>query len=654
MNRLIQTLFSLLMVTALAGLGHSRTQTPEFQRQEAWDQETIDLFSTLPVLNGGRVKPMESLAGLRLLMLNGKRTLKLESGEKLKPSAWAMDAIFFPADARRQNCIRIENDAVLIDLGLASKKKRDWYNYNELLPARAAISREAGRAAGKDAADRNPVERQMLKLDIDLSNFEALLGMLEPLRLNFDVSESARLTQIFGSKVVVSQVDVFKQIDALIALQSDPDPSAEADRVVLGKLFRGMDQARSRGGSGPSLVPPAEGMQDGDSWWRVGDLVDLGMLDMGGTTISVDAQLEALNYIDQMERSKMDRPAFRAALTRLHGKLETLANAEGVYAHIGQEVALTRLDPFTKALVFFLLAFLLLAVSLLTTKFKVLNYGVWGLSLLAFGFLTYGIVMRCIIRERPPVVTLYDTILFVSAIAILAAFIMEWMLRIRVALGLAVVLGVVGMFLAGRYELKEVASAGDTMASVVAVLDTNYYLAIHVTTIAIGYSGGLLAAAIGHVWILGKLFRYREGDKAFYKSVTRMTYGAVCFALFFALFGTVMGGIWANDSWGRFWGWDPKENGALLICLWLLLTLHMRMGGYIRDRGLAAMAVGAGSVVAASWWGVNLLSVGLHSYGFTSGIAMILLGFWTLEALVLVACMVDHFLRNAAPPAQTA
>ena len=654
MKRLIQPLLLLLLVSVMAGLGHAQDTSADSQRREAWDQETIDIFATLPVQNGGRVKPMESLAGLRLLMLNGKRTLKLDSGEKLGPSAWALETIFFPDDARKENCIRIENDAVLVELGLASKKKRDWYSYDELLPARAAITREAGNAASKEAAKRNPVERQMLKLDIDLSNFEDLLGMLEPLRLNFDVSESARLSKLFGASAVVSQVDVFHQIPALVELQKDTDLAAVADREVLAKLFRAMDQARARGGRGPTLVPPASGIQEGDSWWGVGDLVDLGMLDLAGTKLSVTDQLEALDFIDQMERSKLDRTAFRGALTRLHGKLETMANARGIYEHVGQEVALTRLDPFTKALVFFLLAFLLLAVSFLTTKFQFLNKGVWGLALLGFGFLAYGVVMRCIIRERPPVVTLYDTILFVSAIAILAAFIMEWMLRIRVALGLAVVLGIVGMFLAGRYELKEVASAGDTMASVVAVLDTNYYLAIHVTTIAIGYSGGLLAAAIGHVWILGKLFRYREGDKAFYKSITRMTYGAVCFALFFALFGTVMGGIWANDSWGRFWGWDPKENGALLICLWLLLTLHLRLGGYIRDRGLAAMAIGAGSVVAASWWGVNLLSVGLHSYGFTSGIALILFSFWAIELLVLASSLVDHLRRNGTPPVQHA
>jgi cytochrome c biogenesis factor len=105
----------------------------------------------------------------------------------------------------------------------------------------------------------------------------------------------------------------------------------------------------------------------------------------------------------------------------------------------------------------------------------------------------------------------------------------------------------------------------------------------------------------------------------------------------FSTVGTVLGGIWANDSWGRFWGWDPKENGALMIVLWELAMLHARMGGYIRDLGFAVASTFGAIIVAFSWWGVNLLGVGLHSYGFTSGIMPILLGFYAIE-LVVCAC----------------
>ncbi|HBP19980.1 MAG TPA: hypothetical protein DEA08_19610, partial [Planctomycetes bacterium] len=86
------------------------------------------------------------------------------------------------------------------------------------------------------------------------------------------------------------------------------------------------------------------------------------------------------------------------------------------------------------------------------------------------------------------------------------------------------------------------------------------------------------------------------------------------------------------------WGWDPKENGALMIVLWELAIVHARLGGYIRDLGLAISAVLGGMVVAFSWWGVNLLGTGLHSYGFTDGVATALNLFYYAEAaLALIA-----------------
>ncbi len=173
------------------------------------------------------------------------------------------------------------------------------------------------------------------------------------------------------------------------------------------------------------------------------------------------------------------------------------------------------------------------------------------------------------------------------------------------------------------------------MPMLLAVLDTNFWLATHVTIINIGYAAGLLAAGIAHGFIFGKLLGIKRDDKKFYRSITRMVYGSMCFGLLFAFVGTVLGGIWANYSWGRFWGWDPKENGAALICLCMLATLHARNGGYIRDMGIHLAAVFTGSVVAFSWWGVNLLGVGLHSYGFTSGIWTVTFIFWTTQAAVI-------------------
>src|SRR5262249_44715170 len=132
---------------------------------------------------------------------------------------------------------------------------------------------------------------------------------------------------------------------------------------------------------------------------------------------------------------------------------------------------------------------------------------------------------------------------------------------------------------------------------------------------------GLLALAVRRVRV--------------YKALSLMLYGVVCFATLFSFVGTVLGGIWADYSWGRFWGWDPKENGALLIVVMNARVLHARGGGLFKARGTAVLAVCGNLVTAWSWFGTNQLGIGLHSYGFNNGLALTLTAFWASQFLVI-------------------
>jgi len=105
-------------------------------------------------------------------------------------------------------------------------------------------------------------------------------------------------------------------------------------------------------------------------------------------------------------------------------------------------------------------------------------------------------------------------------------------------------------------------------------------------------------------------------------------------ALFFTLFGTILGGIWADQSWGRFWGWDPKENGALLIVMWQLMMIHMRLTAMVKPHGFALGMILNNIIVIIAWFGVNLLNIGLHSYGFAEGIALNLIIFISAELIL--------------------
>jgi ABC-type transport system involved in cytochrome c biogenesis permease subunit len=324
-----------------------------------------------------------------------------------------------------------------------------------------------------------------------------------------------------------------------------------------------------------------------------------------------------------------DWSEFDQALTAfdrsLRGRLGPEAPVSGA---ISLEIAYNRLDPFTKAEFAYgaALLSLLLALAIRRRLFERLSA-----SFILLGFLahTFGLFARMLIMGRPPVTNLYETFIFVAWTAVIMGLAMAWLQKQALGLLAGGLAGLVFLVIAGRYGLE-----GDTMGMLAAVLDSNLWLSTHVVTIALGYAGCVVAGIIGHVVIIQELLRRRAAAAA----TARSLYAVLGFGLVFTSVGTLMGGIWADQSWGRFWGWDPKENGALLIIIWLAALFHARLAGWIGHVGLAIGGIGATIAVVLAWFGVNLLGVGLHAYGFTSGAARGLLAFTFIElAFIAVA-----------------
>jgi ABC-type transport system involved in cytochrome c biogenesis permease subunit len=176
------------------------------------------------------------------------------------------------------------------------------------------------------------------------------------------------------------------------------------------------------------------------------------------------------------------------------------------------------------------------------------------------------------------------------------------------------------------------AADGDTLEMLVAVLNSNFWLATHVTCVTLGYGLSLVAGFIGHLYLIHMIRSPK--NKTLLKNINKNLFGMTLIALFFTLFGTILGGIWADQSWGRFWGWDPKENGALLIVMWQLMMIHMRLTAMVKPHGFALGMILNNIIVVIAWFGVNLLNIGLHSYGFAEGIALNLIIFISAELII--------------------
>ena len=310
---------------------------------------------------------------------------------------------------------------------------------------------------------------------------------------------------------------------------------------------------------------------------------------------------------------------YKAALLMVPGELFDITVLK-------KETWMNRVNLFYTSVGLYLFAFILLGLSWMIQPL-LLKRASYALLILGFLFHAYGIYLRMHIMGRPPVSTLYESVIFVAFIVILFAIILEYFRRDGLGIFVGTVSGSIFHYIGFGY-----ASDGDTLGMLVAVLNSNFWLATHVTTITMGYGASLVAGFIGHLYLVQAIRQPK--NKSSLKSIFNNLFGITLIALFFTLFGTILGGIWADQSWGRFWGWDPKENGALLIVLWQLMMVHMRLSGLAKPAEFALGMALNNIIVALAWFGVNLLQVGLHSYGFDDGVARNLFIFIALELII--------------------
>ena len=175
---------------------------------------------------------------------------------------------------------------------------------------------------------------------------------------------------------------------------------------------------------------------------------------------------------------------------------------------------------------------------------------------------------------------------------------------------------------------------GDSFHMLQAVLDSNFWLTTHVLTICLGYSAMFVAGFLGFLFIIKGVFTKKLMIEE-QESLQKMVLSTLGFAMLFSTIGTILGGIWADQSWGRFWGWDPKENGAILIVLWIAIIFHARILGILKQRGLMIAVVFGNIITSFSWFGVNMLGVGLHSYGFMESALVGLMAFMVAHMYIM-------------------
>ncbi len=588
-------------------------------------EHDLTAFGRLPVLVNGRIKPLDTVARTSLLVLQGRQRVAAPGGRTLSPVEWLLDMLYKPAAANAYPVFEVVHPDVLTLLNLtpADGAGGKRFSYTQIGPGLPEIDRQARLADAVESPQRTPFQRAVIQLRDGILLYQSLQDTIIAPGVDGYLDQLARFDALVPAGLAAERAKAAGQTYDAAALKTLTDLRTTFTVLESGGQLR--------------LVPPASGAENIASWRNFGAAlrtsVEPGTLDAAAAT-----------FVKLGLAWRDDQPAaFNAAVRDYRAALEPRIPA--LLRKVGVESAFGAAQPFYTSSLIYVVAFLLAVFSWLKWP-DVLGRAAFRLVIVAWLLATAGILLRMWLEGRPPVTNLYSSALFIGWGAVALCLVLEAFHRNAIGSVAAGLIGFATLVIAHHLSL-----IGDTLEMMRAVLDSNFWLATHVVAVTTGYAATFLAGFLALIYLgRGVFTKSLDGPTA--SALAGMVYGIVCFATLFSFVGTVLGGIWADQSWGRFWGWDPKENGALIIVLWNALILHARWGGLVRQRGLMGLAIFGNVVTAWSWFGVNMLGVGLHSYGFMDA------AFWWLAAFmgsqlvaILLAGLPRAWWRSSGLPA---
>ncbi len=545
-------------------------------------------FGQLPVLLNGRTQPMDSVARNSLLVLRGKQTVPVEGGKTLQAIDWFLEVVFKPDQADTRQVFRIDHPDLRGMLKLSPEEK--FFSFAQFQTNLMVLGREAERIDTEKvkSESQNPFEKAVMRLHQNVILYRRIKNTLK--------HES---TVDFAAELKAYQAAVEPGVKAV----RDREAGKEFDQKAFDTIVDHLQRYDQMGRFGYALVVPSGSPNHTrDDWMNVG--TSLMEAARGGKVLE-----PVLAYAEMASAYQGgDVARFNGSLSKYQQWLLDHQYQPEV-AKGGNEHYFNHFEPFYKSSAIYVLAFILACASWFNQSEPFRRSALYLLILTALVH-TSGLIYRMVLEGRPPVTNLYSSAVFIGWGICVLGILIEFFYRNAIGSVVASMGGFTTLVVAHNLSL-----GGDTMEMMRAVLDTNFWLATHVVVVTLGYSATFLAGFLAMLYVLRGVLTTSLTDEMA-KSLSRMVYGIVCFATLFSLVGTVLGGIWADQSWGRFWGWDPKENGALMIVIWNAIYLHARWGKICTEKSLMAIALFGNIITAFSWFGVNMLGIGLHSYGF--------------------------------------
>lgn len=596
----------------------------------------LNNLAKLAVHHDGRVKPFEAWSQSWLRQFSGKSTVKFES-QKITAREWMAGVLFDSKSRDDYPVFQINDPAVAVELGIDGKVTR-FHTYAQLKLVEFKMQTLSEDASKIESKSRSREESEFVRIWANYSTYkmikESLMFFEKDPAFNISSPELMAELQLKEEDAPFSFFDIYQKAaflgPRLISLQTKSDSTfTEVDQAAFNlskELMNWSNHYQER----PFYLYHFSSHKQ-DFWlssWTILSSQLMGQMKVHEDFITLKTAKEFW--------MNGQRDLFDQEIGKLSQSLENRNSKHYRQEGLNAEFNYLKWDPFYISQIIFGLALLLSLISLIAWRGPLGSLSgslLWATMI----FQTLGLLTRMYIQMRPPVTNLYETFLFTSWACVLLGLAVRHLRNIEIGNLVAAFGGLCMLLLSNKY-----AAEGDTMKVLVAVLDSNFWLATHVVTITLGYAGVVAAGIVAHLYLFQSLtsnikdplVKRRREDS--YKSMM----GILAFGLIFSFIGTILGGIWADQSWGRFWGWDPKENGALLIVLWCAIIYHSKMAGMVHRIGTAALTALGIIVVMLAWFGINLLGVGLHSYGFTEGAAFWLLFYCGMQTFVVVILVV--------------
>ncbi len=557
-------------------------------------------FATLPVLDEGRIKPIDTVARntLQFFCSRQEAATSLDGKERVPAIEWLLDVVTQAPEARDYYVFRITNLELLETLGLERRPGFFRYSVGELGSKIELLSPQVQKADAVDEKQRTAFQRDVLSLATKMQLYSRLVDA-------YSIPKS--IISNASAEGMEDDKNTFLRLRAANTVRGVVPSDVEGDWETL---FEANVNALVERFEGRPPNPAAIGLATVVLAYRAGD--EAGYL----------KALDEYRVLLASYQRQLEDPA-KAELVSPLKTVERLDNDRVQF-----EYWFNSASPFYYCSALYLIAMVLAAAAWLGWP-QVLGRSAIALIVVTFVVHTLAIAARVYISDRPPITNLYTTAICIGWAIVLFMLLFEAIFKLGIGSFVAGVVGFATLQIAHYLGLDE-----DTFTVMQAVLDTQFWLSTHVITINLGYATTMLAGCLGIVYIVAvhvlNVFNAKQA-----RQLNAMIYGSLCFAILFSFVGTVLGGLWADDSWGRFWGWDPKENGALMIVLWNAVALHARWGKMVDARGLAMLAVFGNVITAWSWFGVNQLGEGLHAYAFRSDLAFYLWWFFVSQMVLL-------------------